>query len=231
MREAAAGRDSRPPARDARIRAVREGDWPRIAALEAEAYASCSLSEGQAALEAKGRASPGTCFVLELDGRVAGYLLALPYPRFSYPDLAQADEPVRRARNLHLHDMVVAGDQRGRGWGGRLLGRLTAAARPAYDHISLIAVGGMASFWAARGYRAHPEVPLPQSYGDDAVYMSVTVPGSGTGVSKEVARFPCPVSSTSSDVPNWRSRRCSAFSASSTPPGPPGSPPSNPAST
>jgi GNAT superfamily N-acetyltransferase len=192
------------PGDDIRVRPVREGDWPHIAALEADAYANCSLSEGQAALESKGRASPGTCFVLDLDGRIAGYLLALPYPRFRYPDLAQTDEPVRQTRNLHLHDMVVAEDQRGRGWGGTLFGRLTAVARPAYEHISLIAVGGMAPFWAARGYRAHPEIRLPQNYGDDAVYMSLTVPGNsdsnsnsnstGTGASKEVARFPCHVS-------------------------------------
>ncbi|MFG2792589.1 GNAT family N-acetyltransferase [Streptomyces sp. NPDC048419] len=195
MTASTAGHDTRVRSvADACVRPVREGDWAHIAALEADAYASCSLSEGQAALESKGRASPGTCFVLDLDGRIAGYLLALPYPRFRYPDLAQTDEPVRRARNLHLHDMVVAEDQRGRGWGGRLLGRLTATARPAYEHISLIAVGGMAPFWAARGYRAHPEIRLPRSYGDDAVYMSLTVPGSGTGASKEGARFPCPVS-------------------------------------
>ncbi|MFE7174062.1 GNAT family N-acetyltransferase [Streptomyces sp. NPDC057616] len=179
---------------DSRVRPVREGDWPQLAALEADAYATCGLSEGQAALESKGRASPGTCFVLDLDGRIAGYLLALPYPRFLYPDLAQTDEPVHRARNLHLHDMVVAEDQRGRGWSDRLLTRLTDAANPAYDHVSLIAVGGMAPFWAARGYRAHPEIRLPQSYGEDAVYMSLTLPGGGTSASKEVARFPCPVS-------------------------------------
>ncbi|MFJ9544237.1 GNAT family N-acetyltransferase [Streptomyces sp. NPDC101225] len=190
-----AGRDDRGSrVGDLRVRPVRAGDWPDVAALEADAYASRGLSEGRAALESKGRASPGTCFVLDLDGRVAGYLLALPYPRFRYPDLARTDEPVHRSRNLHLHDVVVAQDLRGRGWGDRLLGRLTAVARPAYAHVSLVAVGGMAPFWAARGYRAHPEVRLPRSYGDGAVYMSLTLPGSGTSPSKEVARFPCPVS-------------------------------------
>jgi GNAT superfamily N-acetyltransferase len=182
------------PVHDPRIRPVRDGDWPAVAALEAEAYASSSLSEGQAALESKGRISPDTCFVLDLDGRVTGYLLALPYPRFQYPELARTEEPVHHVRNLHLHDMVVAEDQRGRGWGSRLLGRLTATARPAYEHISLIAVGGMAAFWASRGYWAHPEIRLPQSYGDDAVYMSIALPRSGADTTKAVARFPCPVS-------------------------------------
>ncbi|WP_228044857.1 GNAT family N-acetyltransferase [Streptomyces ferrugineus] len=179
---------------DERIRPVRDGDWPGIAAMEAAAYAGSSLTEGRAALESKGRASPDTCFVLDIEGRVAGYLLSLPYPMFQYPALARYDEAVHDSRNLHLHDMVVAQEQRGRGWGGGLLARLTAAARPRFQHISLVAVDGMAAFWAAHGYRAHPGVRLPESYGDNAVYMSIAVPGSGTSHSKEVARFPCPVS-------------------------------------
>ncbi|MFJ5263445.1 GNAT family N-acetyltransferase [Streptomyces sp. NPDC088387] len=176
------------------IRPVLHGDWPGIAALEARTYAGSSLVEGQAALESKGRASPDTCFVLELDGHVRGYLLSLPYPLFQYPHLAQTEEPVHRSRNLHLHDVVVAEEQRGRGWGTGLVNRLTAAASPAYERISLVAVDGMATFWAARGYRPHPEVGLPESYGDDAVYMSSEVPATGTGGSKEVSRFPCSVS-------------------------------------
>ncbi|MGA5444333.1 GNAT family N-acetyltransferase [Streptomyces sp. BJ20] len=179
---------------DERIRPVRAGDWPGIALVEAAAYAGSSLTEGRAALEAKGRASPDTCFVVDLDGDVAGYLLALPYPRFKYPPLARADEPAHDARNLHLHDLVVAHGHRGRGWGRGLLDRLTAAARPRFEHISLVAVDGMAAFWAAHGYQAHPRVRLPESYGENAVYMSTAVPGRGSRPSKEVARFPCPVS-------------------------------------
>ncbi|MET9913941.1 GNAT family N-acetyltransferase [Streptomyces sp. NPDC006476] len=179
---------------DERIRPVRDNDWPGIAAVEAAAYAGSSLTEGLAALESKGRASPDTCFVLDLDGEIEGYLLALPYPRFQYPPLARVDEPARDSRNLHLHDMVVAHEQRGNGWGRGLLTRLTAAARPRFEHISLVAVDGMAPFWAAHGYRAHPRVRLPESYGENAVYMSIAVSGRDTSPSEEAARFPCPVS-------------------------------------
>ncbi|MFI5686883.1 GNAT family N-acetyltransferase [Streptomyces sp. NPDC051636] len=159
-----------------RIRPVADADWPAVAALEAAAYAHCSLSEGRSALESRGRASPGTCFVLDLGGRIAGYLLALPYPRFRCPDLARPEETVFHSRNLHLHDLVIAEDLRGRGLGTRLLQRLTAVAGAGgYGHLSLVAVGGAETYWQAHGYRAHREAGLPPGYGEDAVYMSTGV--------------------------------------------------------
>ena len=156
-----------------RIRTIADPDWPGVAALEAGAYADSSLSEGRAVLESRGRASPGTCFVLDLDGRVAGYVLALPYPMFRYPDLARPEEVTFRSRNLHLHDLVIAEGLRGRGLGRRLLRHLTAVAGASgYERMSLIAVDGMETFWRANGYRAHREVELPPGYGGNAVYMS-----------------------------------------------------------
>ncbi|MFF4395242.1 GNAT family N-acetyltransferase [Streptomyces sp. NPDC001480] len=148
-------------------------DWPAVAALEAAAYADRSLSEGQDALESRGRGSPDTCFVLELGGRIAGYVLSLPYPRFHYPDLTRPEDTVFHSRNLHLHDIVVAEDLRGRGLGSLLLRRLTTAAGASgFERISLVAVGGMETYWQAHGYRPHHEAVLPPGYGSDAVYMS-----------------------------------------------------------
>ncbi|GGW39476.1 ornithine decarboxylase [Streptomyces albaduncus] len=161
---------------DVRIRAVTEDDWPRIAALEAEVYAPASLSEGVEALRSRGRASPSTCFVLETGGRIAGYVLALPYPRFRYPDLTRPEERAFDSRNLHLHDLVIADDLRGRGLGSRLLEHLTVTAgRSSYERISLIAVGGTESFWAGHGYRPDQGAELSGGYGDGAVYMSCPV--------------------------------------------------------
>ncbi|MEU5591487.1 GNAT family N-acetyltransferase [Streptomyces sp. NPDC020298] len=150
-----------------------------MAALEAAAYADCSLSEGQDALESRGRSSPDTCFVLELGGRIAGYVLALPYPRFHCPDLTAPETTVFHSHNLHLHDLVVAEDLRGRGLGTRLLRHLTAAARArGFQRISLVAVGGMETYWQAHGYRPHREAGPPPGYGSEAVYMSTTLPTS-----------------------------------------------------
>ncbi|WP_161968665.1 GNAT family N-acetyltransferase [Streptomyces orinoci] len=164
-----------------RIRPVAETDWDGIAALEAGAYTPLGLTEGPAALRAKAAVSPGTCFVLHTGHRLAGYLLALPYPAFRYPGLAEEEEPAATARtaggNLHLHDLVIAPGLRRRGMAQRLLTRLGATARSAgYRRISLVAVGDSQRFWSARGFAAHPGIVAPGSYGAGAVYMSKRVP-------------------------------------------------------
>ncbi|WP_323185640.1 GNAT family N-acetyltransferase [Kitasatospora sp. NBC_01287] len=152
-----------------------------MVALEAAAYTECALSEERAALESRARVSPATCFVLEHGGRLVGYLLALPYPLFSYPDLARAEQVAFTSRNLHLHDLVVAEEFRGRGLATRLLRRLGARADAAgYERISLIAVGGSDSFWSRQGFAPRAEVALPAGYGPAALYMSRALPAHPT---------------------------------------------------
>jgi GNAT superfamily N-acetyltransferase len=156
-----------------RIRTISAGDWADIAALEAGVYAGTGLSEERAALESRARSSPATCFVLDAGHRLAGYLLSLPYPMFRCPDLTRAEQVVFRSANLHLHDLVVAEGFRGRGLAHRLLRHLAATARSqTYQRISLVAVAGSNTFWSANGFRALPQVVLPDGYGPDAMYMS-----------------------------------------------------------
>ncbi|WP_251095321.1 GNAT family N-acetyltransferase [Streptomyces sp. Caat 7-52] len=158
------------------IRGITEADWPRLAALESEAYADLCLAEGEQLLRSRARASAGTCFVLDLDGRPAGYVLALPYPRFRCPDLARPEQAVHHTTNLHLHDLVVSAPLRRRGLGTRLVRHLTEAARArGFATVSLVAVAGKEPFWRANGYHAHPAAPVPPDYGGDAVYMSADV--------------------------------------------------------
>ncbi|MFI9721880.1 GNAT family N-acetyltransferase [Streptomyces sp. NPDC052396] len=160
-----------------RVRPIAEGDWDGIVALESAAYTPLGLSEGQAALRSRAEASPGTCFVLDVGTQLAGYLLALPYPAFQYPELARAERPAADSRNLHVHDIVIAPALRRRGMAQRLLHRLgrIAGAR-GYERISLVAVGDSQRFWSARGFAAHPGIVDPRSYGANAVYMSQRVP-------------------------------------------------------
>ncbi|MFG3282990.1 GNAT family N-acetyltransferase [Streptomyces sp. NPDC048111] len=166
-------------AADVLVRPLAERDWDAIVALEARAYAADGLSEGREAL--KSRYHQGTCFVLDdAEGRLGGYLLALPYPPFASPDLSRAERAEQgaehSARNLHAHDLVIAEHLRGRGLGPRLLTHLLHTAEElAYERISLVAVRGAHVLWAELGYRAHPEVELPSSYGANAVYMSMEV--------------------------------------------------------
>ncbi|GAA2706516.1 GNAT family N-acetyltransferase [Actinoplanes palleronii] len=154
-----------------RVRPIDVHDWPAIGSLESIAYTKGGLSEGPEAL--RSRAQPETSFVLDTGDRVGGYLLALPYPEFRYPDLHRPEESAVRSSNLHLHDIVIDPGLRGRGWGKRLVRHLTETARSlSYRRISLVSVDGTAGFWSSRGFRPHPQVPLPGAYGPDAVYMS-----------------------------------------------------------
>ncbi|WP_446039448.1 GNAT family N-acetyltransferase [Streptomyces sp. SID1121] len=166
---------------DVRVRPVSEGDWDGIVALESGAYAALGLSEERSALESRVRASPGTCFALDAEQRLAGYVLALPYPEHGYPDLTRAEETaaVRESRtNLHLHDLVIDEGLRGRGLAKTLLHHLLATARAeGYERMSLIAVNGSDSFWAANGFTARPGVAPTEGYGPGAVYMSRAVLG------------------------------------------------------
>ncbi|CAM5624857.1 GNAT family N-acetyltransferase [Streptomyces fumanus] len=164
------------------VRHLADRDWDAVTALEHDAYAGLGLSEGRAALQSRAAASPGTCFVLDVGGRTAGYLLALPYPEFRCPELGRAEPAARTGGNLHLHDIVVAPALRRRGLGRLLLGRLTGTARARGDRrISLVAVGGSDRFWSARGFTAHPGVAPADGYGPGAVYMSRPVPAARPG--------------------------------------------------
>jgi ribosomal protein S18 acetylase RimI-like enzyme len=158
------------------IRRIADDDWDSIVTLEASAYESSGLSEEPVVLKSRASASPATCFALEVNQRIAGYVLSLPYPEFQCPDLSQAEERAARScppGNLHLHDLVIADGFRRCGLGKQLLQHLTAtAASSRYTRISLVAVGGSDTFWSGNGYRAHRELALPQSYGANAVYMS-----------------------------------------------------------
>jgi ribosomal protein S18 acetylase RimI-like enzyme len=166
------------------IRPVSESDWGDIVALEADAYTALGLSEGRAALESRVRASPTTCFVLVLERRLAGYLLALPYPLYEFPGLGRREETAFPSRNLHLHDLVIADDLRGSGLGKRLLRHLTARARLAgYEQISLVAVDGTGAFWAANGFADHSGLVNSESYGPSSAYMSMTLPSEHIGSS------------------------------------------------
>lgn len=170
--------------RGPRVRAITAADWDAIAEIEQAAYAPLGLSEGREALRSWSALSPDTCFVLEVDQRVAGYVLALPFPAGHAPslgrpedtDAAQVADAGEFAGNLHLHDLVLAEDVRGRGLSRLLLHRLEAvAAARMFAGICLVSVGGSEGFWAAAGYRARREVPVPEAYGPQAVYMSKPV--------------------------------------------------------
>ncbi|MFD5559813.1 GNAT family N-acetyltransferase [Kitasatospora griseola] len=155
------------------IRQLADGDWDAVVALEHDAYAADGLSEGREALQSRARCSPETCFVLEQHGVVRGYLLSLPYPPLRCPDLAVAEAGAFESDNLHVHDLVLAEELRGRELAANLMEHAQArAAEGGFAQISMIAVRGSDILLRFYGYRAHREVAVPASYGRRAVYMS-----------------------------------------------------------
>ncbi|MEU1290350.1 GNAT family N-acetyltransferase [Kitasatospora sp. NPDC058444] len=161
---------------DLRIRRLADGDWDAVVALEHAAYAADGLSEGREALQSRARSSPGTCFVLEQHGTVRGYLLSLPYPPLRCPDLSRPEEQAFRSTNLHVHDLVIAEELRGRDVAlGFIRHFREQADEQGFERISMVAVRGADILLRLLGYRAHREVPVPACYGRRAVYMSMPV--------------------------------------------------------
>ncbi|MER7755852.1 GNAT family N-acetyltransferase [Kitasatospora sp. NPDC097643] len=161
---------------DIRFRPLAERDWDTVVALEQAAYTADGLSEGREALQSRGRGSPATCFVLEEHGRVRGYLLSLPYPPLHCPDLARPEQTVYDSANLHVHDLVIAEELRGRDVALRFMGHFREQARgQGFERISMVAVRGTDILLRLLGYRSHREVTVPACYGKRAVYMSMPV--------------------------------------------------------
>lgn len=158
------------------IRQLADGDWDAVVALEHDAYAADGLSEGREALRSRAVASPETCFVLEQRGTVRGYLLSLPYPPLRCPDLARAEDTAFESDNLHVHDLVIAEDLRGREVALGFMRHFRARAEElGFEQISMVAVRGADILLRIIGYRSHREVAVPESYGRRAVYMSMPV--------------------------------------------------------
>ncbi|KUL41534.1 hypothetical protein ADL15_04615 [Actinoplanes awajinensis subsp. mycoplanecinus] len=153
------------------VRHVTERDWPGIVAIEASTYAGKGLSEDPAVLRT--RMDPATSYVLATGGRIAGYLLALPYPERCSPDLTRAEDTVHDSVNLHLHDLAIAPGHRRAGLGARLVRHLLSeAAGRGYRSVSLVALAGAGAFWRAQGFRDRDDVIPPAGYGADARYLT-----------------------------------------------------------
>ncbi|WP_406196339.1 GNAT family N-acetyltransferase [Kitasatospora sp. NBC_01560] len=175
---------------DIDIRQLAEADWDAVVELEFAAYAADNLSEGGESLRARGRSSPGTCFVVELRGKVIGYLLSLPYPLYACPDLgavepaAEPAEPLpadatptaSSPRNLHVHDLVIAEEWRSKDVALALIRHFKAYAQmEGFERISMVAVRRSDILLGMLGYRRHREVAVPECYGERAVYMSMAI--------------------------------------------------------
>lgn len=116
--------------------------------------------------------APDTCFVLARKGRVAGYLIAYPWPLKAIPPLNTLLGGLPERRDAwYLHDLALLPEARGGGHAGaglrRLFDRIDAP-------IALVSVNESAAFWQAQGFAAMNSQALGaklSSYGPHARYM------------------------------------------------------------
>lgn len=119
--------------------------------------------------------APGWCRVLIAEGRVVGYLLAHPWRLGAPPRLdtllgALPPEP----DTLYLHDVVIDPLRRGRGEARAGIFALLNEANKNFPSMSLISIGGVASFWESWGFEVNSDSGLDailSSYDPEARYM------------------------------------------------------------
>jgi GNAT superfamily N-acetyltransferase len=159
---------------------MREADLPAAEALARGFHTD--HPEGPDIAPERLRLAPHWCFVLVLQGGFAGYAIAHPWGGPLPPGL---DTRVQRLPEspdtLHLHDVVLVEDARGRGHAPRLLRiLLQQAASSGLDRVTLIAVGNAAPYWRGQGFAADPDPEriafVSASYGPGAIPMLRAVP-------------------------------------------------------
>lgn len=153
-----------------RWRPMTADDLDDVVAVAAVAFPD--HPEGRACFAERLALCPGLCFVLAEGSRVAGYLIAYPWPLGEIPPLDTLLGSLPEGRDAHyLHDLALLPEARGQGQAAAGLDMLFARiATP----IALVSVNDSAAFWRPQGF---VEVDRPDlrrklaSYGADARYM------------------------------------------------------------
>lgn len=121
---------------------------------------------------------PTGCFIFEDDGAVVGFLVTHPWHRDTPPKLgAMLGVVPVDADTFYLHDIALLPATRGTGAGRAAVELTIQAARAAgFGEITLMAVGGADSFWAAQGFTIADAAPdILSSYGPEARLMRRTL--------------------------------------------------------
>lgn len=162
---------------EAAIRLLRASDIDAVLAIQSRAYTEL-VPETAEVLLCKLRISPTTCWLAEVEGKPAGYLLTHPWVVATPPALhAHIDELPMRCDCLYLHDLAINPEFRGYKIAGALVsGALRRARELGFELTALIAVQASRKFWARFGFAPLSE-PSPElleklaSYTADATFM------------------------------------------------------------
>ena len=119
---------------------------------------------------------PDGCWVVQIDGAIAGYAVSHPWRLGPPPKLNSLLNRLPHAPDsFYIHDLALVPLARGTGAGSRLVHRLVEQARREHLHrMSLVAVNGSSSFWQRHGFHAADDAVITQSlgsYGDTACWM------------------------------------------------------------
>jgi GNAT superfamily N-acetyltransferase len=146
----------------------------QVLELQELAYAQNYLESAES-FTVKIAAGPETCFGAWFDGRLVGYLVAVPLDRdepLSLNSTHIQPTPMAEAQVLYIHDLAVRPERRKTGLGDVLLVHLyESAIRYGIEAYSLVAVQNSSGYWAQRGFTPQ-EGPPAIGYGPEAVRMS-----------------------------------------------------------
>lgn len=158
-----------------RWRAMTSGDLDGVVAVARIAFPD--HPEGRACFEERLTLAPASCFVLEGAGRVAGYLIAYPWPQGAIPPLDTLLGTLPESCDAwYLHDLALRPEARG---GGNARAGLALLVAQVDAPIALVSVNDSAAFWRSQGFEVRDSAALQaklSSYGPQARYMVRSVP-------------------------------------------------------
>lgn len=156
-------------------RPMTQADIPAVDAIAAEIHAA--LPEHAFVFAERQRLHPDGCFMLEVDGVPAGYVISHPWRYLSPPALNTLLERIPAdASTYYIHDLALLPRARRTGAGSAIAARLIAhAAGTGLPNASLIAVYDAAPFWRRHGFRVVDDPALAEKlagYGPEARMMT-----------------------------------------------------------
>ncbi len=141
-----------------------------------QAIVHASFPEDEAVFADRLTLCPQGCFVLEMEGEAAGYVLTHPWMRAVPPALNTLLGNIPPAADTwYIHDLALLPHARGTGAAGAVVPLVKRLCEEGgLQTLSLVAVNGSSGFWEKQGFveRMTPElVRKVASYGDGTLYM------------------------------------------------------------
>ncbi|PNQ50806.1 hypothetical protein C1141_21435, partial [Vibrio agarivorans] len=125
------------------------------------------LEEERFALESKVNVSRNTSCVIEIDSKVCGYIIALPYPINSFPEINSTETKRYQSDNLHIHDLSICAENRKQGFAKTLFNYLKEkSVRENFSSISIVSIDGAFDFWSKLEFKPTSLSNEINMYGD-----------------------------------------------------------------